>query len=152
MDDKRFRVAQLDHVGFFVPDQYEAAAWYSRVLGLEIVPEFEAWATNGPLMIASESGGTMLALFRGEPRGDRPTAGFHRVAFRVDGPGFLQFLSGLGRVVLFNRQGEKLTADQVVDHDKSWSIYFVDPYGHLLEITTYDYDDVRRELARVSQP
>lgn len=146
MDDKRFRVAQIDHVEFFVPDQYEAAEWYRRVLGLEIVPEYEEWAVDGPLMIAGESGRTMLALFRGEPRGDRPTAGFHRVAFRVDGEGFLQFLAGLDRVMLFNRQGERLTAEQVVDHQKSWSIYFNDPYGHLLELTTYDYDYVSQEF------
>jgi catechol 2,3-dioxygenase-like lactoylglutathione lyase family enzyme len=146
MDDKRFRVAQIDHVEFFVPDQYEAADWYQRVLGLKIVPEYEAWAVDGPLMIASESGRTMLALFQGEPRGERPTAGFHRVAFRVDGEGFLQFLAGLDRVILFNRQGERLTAEQVVDHQKSWSIYFNDPYGHLLEVTTYDYDYVSQGL------
>jgi catechol 2,3-dioxygenase-like lactoylglutathione lyase family enzyme len=146
MDDKRFRVAQIDHVEFFVPDQYQAAEWYRRVLGLEIVAEYEEWAADGPLMIASESGRTMLALFRGEPRGDRPTAGFHRVAFRVDGEDFLQFLAGLERITLFNRQGERLTAEQVVDHDKSWSIYFNDPHGHLLELTTYDYDYVSQAL------
>jgi catechol 2,3-dioxygenase-like lactoylglutathione lyase family enzyme len=146
MDDKRFRVAQIDHVEFFVPDQYEAAEWYRRVLGLEIVAEFEEWATDGPLMIASETGGTMLALLQGEPRGNRPTAGFHRVAFRVDGRGFLQFLSELDQWVLFNREGNRLAADQVVDHQKSWSIYFSDPYGHLLEVTTYDYDFVSQGL------
>ena len=27
-----FRVAQIDHVEVFVPDRYEAAAWYQRIL------------------------------------------------------------------------------------------------------------------------
>ncbi len=142
MSEQPFRVQQIDHVEFFVPDQYEAAAWYSSVLGLAIVPELEVWAADGPLMIATESGGTLLALFQGEPRGDRPTAGFHRVAFRVNGPGFLHFLARLPHIDLKNRVGGQLTADQVVDHQKSWSIYFNDPYGHLLEVTTYDYDQV----------
>jgi catechol 2,3-dioxygenase-like lactoylglutathione lyase family enzyme len=147
MSNHPFRVQQIDHVEFFVPDQYEAAAWYRRVLGLEIVPAFEDWAADGPLMIATASGGTKLALFVGEPRGARPTAGFHRVAFGVDGAGFLRFLARLGEVEVYNRDGGQLTASQVVDHDKSWSIYFVDPYGHLLELTTYEYDMVALALS-----
>lgn len=34
-----FKVLQIDHVELFVPDRYEAARWYERVLGLEPVPE-----------------------------------------------------------------------------------------------------------------
>jgi catechol 2,3-dioxygenase-like lactoylglutathione lyase family enzyme len=47
-------VLQLDHVELFVPDRYEAARWYQRVLGLEIVREYEEWAADprGPLMIS----------------------------------------------------------------------------------------------------
>src|SRR5947209_18514709 len=79
-----FRVAQLDHVEFFVPDRDAAAAWYARTLGLQVAPEYAAWAAGpqGPLMIATAHAGTKLALFA-EPRGTRLTAGFHRVAFRV---------------------------------------------------------------------
>ena len=146
MNDKPFRVIQIDHVEFFVPDQYQAAAWYQHTLGLEIVPDYEQWATSGPLMIAGQSGHTMLALFQGEPRGARPTAGFHRVAFRVDGQGFMDFLARLDQVHIDNREGDRLTPDQVVDHGLSWSIYFNDPYGHLLEVTTYDYDAVADKL------
>lgn len=70
MNDKPFRVIQIDHIEFFVPDQHEAAAWYRRTLGLEIVLAYEQWASSGPLMIAGQSGRTMLALFQGEPRGE----------------------------------------------------------------------------------
>lgn len=138
MSETPFRVSHIDHVEFYVPDQYTAAAWYRDVLGLEILPDFEHWAADGPLMISSDGGQTMLALFRGEPKGTRPTAGFHRVAFRIDGSGFRAFLERLNQVALFNRSGERLTAEHVVDHGLSWSIYFHDPYGHLLEVTTYD--------------
>jgi catechol-2,3-dioxygenase len=41
MMQEGFRVEQIDHVEVFVPDQYEAAAWYRRVLGLEILVEYE---------------------------------------------------------------------------------------------------------------
>jgi catechol 2,3-dioxygenase-like lactoylglutathione lyase family enzyme len=146
MTDKPFRVFQIDHVEFFVPNQYEAADWYRRILGLEIVAEFEDWAAGGPLMIATEDGHTKLALFEGQPRGDRPTAGFHRVAFGVAGDGFLHFLARLSQTEIHNRDGGRLTTDQTVDHGKSWSIYFKDPYGHLLEVTTYDYDQVSEAL------
>jgi catechol 2,3-dioxygenase-like lactoylglutathione lyase family enzyme len=147
MNETPFRVQHIDHIEFFVPDQYEAAGWYRRVLGLEIVAPFEQWAAAGPLMISSDGGRTMLALFRGQPRGDRPTAGFHRVAFRVDGAGFLQFIDRLDEIELSSRDGSRLSAGHVVDHEQSWSIYFQDPYGHLLEVTTYDYAGVRDGLS-----
>jgi catechol 2,3-dioxygenase-like lactoylglutathione lyase family enzyme len=143
-----FRVQGLDHVEFFVPDQYEAAAWYNRVLGLTIVRDFEHWAAEGPLMISSDGGRTMLALFRGEGKGQRPTAGFHRVAFRVGAGDFLTFLDRLAAVPVLNRDGQPLQRDEVVDHGRSWSIYFVDPYGHLLELTSYDYAELAGELKR----
>jgi catechol 2,3-dioxygenase-like lactoylglutathione lyase family enzyme len=146
MNESPFRVLQIDHVEMFVQDQYAAADWYRNVLGLEIVSAYEYWAADGPLMISSDEGRTMLALFRGEPRGDRPTAGFHRVAFRVDGPGFIHFLNRLAEIDIPDRNRQRLTADQLVDHDQSWSIYFSDPYGHLLEVTTYDYENVANHL------
>lgn len=76
----------LDHVEFFVPDRAEAAAWYSHVLGCAPVPGTEHWAADpgGPLMVSPDGGRTKLALFTGEPQGRRATAGFHRVAFRLD--------------------------------------------------------------------
>ncbi len=124
-----FRVQQIDHVELFVPDRYEAARWYERVLGLKIMSEYEFWVKEGgPLMIAA--GTTRLALFTGEPRGQRPTAGFHRVAFRVDGPGYVDFCQHLD------------IPHEEADHAKSWSVYFSDPYGHPLEVTSYDYEYV----------
>ena len=54
-----FKVLQIDHVELFVPDRYDAAKWYARVLGLQIVPECEPWAAGGgPLMISSDGGST----------------------------------------------------------------------------------------------
>lgn len=148
MTQSKFRVKQIDHVELFVPDRYEAAKWYEQVLGLEIVPDYEHWATaEGPLMISSDGGQTMLALFEGEPRGSRPTAGHHRVAFRVDGPEFLEFLGRLADRPVFNEQGQPVHTLRVVDHDQSFSVYFCDPYGHRYEVTTYDYGYVSDQLA-----
>ena len=138
-----FRVIQIDHVELFVPDRYEAARWYEHVLGLQIVPEFERWATDsGPLMISSDGGGTKLALFEGDPAPSPRTAAFRRVAFRVAGEAFTEFLDRLPALALTDDRGRPVTASSVVDHRQAYSIYFTDPYGHLLEVTTYDHEAI----------
>lgn len=146
MPEDTFQVDQIDHVELFVPDRYEAARWYERVLGLKILSAYEHWAQpdGGPLMIGTPRGGTKLALFSGKPRGSRETAGFHRVAFRVDAQGFLRFLDRLQEVAVFDEQGKQLARNAAVDHGQAFSIYFHDPYGHRLEITTYDHEMVRK--------
>ena len=97
-------------------------------------------------MLTSNNGGTMIALFNGEPPYDRPLVGHYRVAFRVDGEGFLTFLQRAGSLELSNHNGENVNGESYVDHDKAWSIYFNDPYGNRFEITTYDYDHVKANL------
>jgi catechol 2,3-dioxygenase-like lactoylglutathione lyase family enzyme len=130
---------QIDHVELFVPDRHEAAGWYQRMLGLEVIPGFQDWAASpgGPLMISSDDGHSKLALFQGEPQSSRSTAGFYRVAFRVNARDFVEFLSRPEDRQLKDDRDRPVTADSVVDHEKAYSIYFCDPYGHRLEITTY---------------
>jgi len=36
---------------------------------------------------------------------------------------------------------------EVFDHRKSFSVYFPDPYGNRLEVTTYDYEIVQAARA-----
>jgi len=142
-----FKVLQIDHVELFVPDRYEAARWYERVLGLRIVPECEAWAADGgPLMISSDEGSTKLALFEGNPDACSQTAAFRRVAFRVTADGFTEFLRRLRDLQLVDSHSRSVTHDVVVDHQQSYSIYFNDPWTHQLEVTTYDYADTSERL------
>jgi catechol 2,3-dioxygenase-like lactoylglutathione lyase family enzyme len=145
----RFLGLQIDHVELFVPNRHDAAQWYQRVLGLEILPEHQHWAADprGPLMISSDGGSTKLALFEGPPQGSRPPSGFHLVAFRVDANGFIEFLRRLEDLQLKNHRDQFVTSDAVVDHEKAYSIYFSDPHGHRLEVTTYDYEATRTALA-----
>src|SRR5262245_25621271 len=119
-----FTVQQIDHVELFVPERYEAARWYERTLGLLVVPECEPWARDvGPLMISSDGGSTKLALFTGQPlRGDERAA-FRRVAFRVTGSGFAEFLTRLPDLRLANPREHTVTLDSVVDHQQAFSIY-----------------------------
>jgi catechol 2,3-dioxygenase-like lactoylglutathione lyase family enzyme len=132
----------LDHVELFVPDRARAAEWYARVLGCRPVPGTEHWAghAEGPLMISPDGGRTKLALFAGEPQGQRPTAGFHRVAFRLGGEEWLAFVARMDDLGLV-KDGEPA---RVVDHTTAWSVYITDPFGHRLEVTTYESDVVRR--------
>jgi catechol 2,3-dioxygenase-like lactoylglutathione lyase family enzyme len=137
----------LDHVELFVPDRAQAADWYARVLGCRPVPGTENWATHpqGPLMISPDGGRTKLALFAGEPQGSRPTAGFHRVAFRLSGTEWLAFVARLPQLGLMEGNRDA----RVVDHTGAWSLYFTDPFGHHLEVTTYDADVVRHARGAV---
>lgn len=131
----------LDHVELYVPDRRAAASWYAKVLGCEPVAGTNGWAEDlgGPLMISPDGGRTKLALFTGEPQGARPTAGFHRVAFRVSASAFLAFTARMADLGL-----EEVGAPaRVIDHGGAWSVYFSDPYGHRLEVTTYEVEPVR---------
>ena len=147
MKESEFKVLGIDHIELFVPDRYQAATWYRRLLGLEVLEEYESWAEDprGPLMISSDDGKTKLALFQGQPQESRDTAGFHRVAFAVDGPGFLKFL---GRLRDLATQEDWGTSDEAspVDHDRAFSVYFSDPFGHRFEVTTYEHDYCRSRL------
>ena len=142
MDESEAAGFTLDHVELFVPDRAEAAEWYARVLGCRPVPGTASWATHpqGPLMVSPDDGRTKLALFAGEPQRGRPTVGFHRVAFRVSGAAWLAFVARAGELGLTEHGGTV----RVVDHAEAWSVYFTDPFGHHLEVTTYEADLVRR--------
>ncbi len=126
----------LDHVEFFVPDRAVAAAWYARVFRCAPVPGTERWAAHpdGPLMVSPDGGRTKLALFAGEPQGDRPTAGYHRVAFRLERAEWSRFAARVSELGL----EEEGRPARVIDHGGARSVYFADPWGHRLEVTTYD--------------
>ncbi|MFB6152635.1 MAG: VOC family protein [Halodesulfurarchaeum sp.] len=125
----------IDHVECTVPDRDEAADWYREVLGFEIVDRLDHWAEDptNPLMISPDGGATMLALFAGEPTA--PGEGsYSHVAVRTGGKAFLAFLEACGDRPDIEVDGP----DQVVDHDQAYSCYFTDPWGHPLEVTTYE--------------
>ena len=143
-----FKIHQIDHVELTVPSRFEAAKWYSQVLGLEIIDELKFWADdpNGPLMIATPSGDTKLALFRGESEGSIPGNGFHLVAFRTDAENFLSFLDELASLDLKDCKGQAVNRHSVANHKQAFSIYFCDPWQNQLEITCYENAVVRKRL------
>jgi catechol 2,3-dioxygenase-like lactoylglutathione lyase family enzyme len=120
-----FALQGLDHVALAVSDLERSERWYCEVLGLERVHE-DVW--NVPVMLVSEGTGVALFRARGSEKGKAPIRILH-VAFRVDRPGFES-----ARAELAGRGIEV----ELQDHEVSHSIYFHDPDGHLLELTTYE--------------
>ncbi|MGQ0560414.1 MAG: VOC family protein [Gemmatimonadota bacterium] len=125
-----FRLQQVDHVALTVRDVEKSVLWYGEVLGLQRMHQ-DAWGSF-PAVVGI--GGTSLALFpvRSEdpagPPGPETICARH-VAFRTDRENLeraRKFLAARGIEISFE------------DHEIAHSIYFVDPDGHQLEITTYD--------------
>jgi catechol 2,3-dioxygenase-like lactoylglutathione lyase family enzyme len=120
----------IDHVALAVRDVEHSANWYVDVLGFE--RRYEEMWDGIPTFIAK--GNTAIALFplrnsdsTSASRTDR--IGMLHLAFRANRTNFLAAQHEL------KKRGIKFTFQ---DHEISHSIYFRDPDGHELEITTYE--------------
>jgi catechol 2,3-dioxygenase-like lactoylglutathione lyase family enzyme len=119
----RFRTEGLDHVALAVSDLDRAESFYREVLGLKrVIPEWDP-----PRVMASQGSG--VALFpEGDDVPDTPPHILH-VAFRVDREAFEAAQAELS---------ERGIDTSFSDHGSAHSIYFEDPDGHRLELTTYE--------------
>ncbi len=99
-------------------------------------------------MLTTGEAGTKLALFTGDPPMHRPPAGFHRVSFLVTRLGFEAFLQHVKENPVFDRAGVEVRELAVSDHGLAHSVYFQDPYGHHLEVTTYDLGATKERTDR----
>lgn len=120
----------IDHVAMSVNDIERSAKWYADVLGFE--KRFVNQWGGVPTFIGL--GKTAIALFpaRGpsssKPPAPEPIRMLH-LAFRADRKNFEAAQQELKRrEIRFSFE----------DHEIAHSIYFIDPDGHKLEITTYD--------------
>ena len=125
----------IDHVAMSVPDVERSAHWYIDVLGFER-RYAEMWEGT-PVFIGK--GTTSIALFpaRSNERStssDRGGVQMLHLAFRASGKNFLTAQEEL------KQRGIRFEFE---DHEISHSIYFSDPDGHKLEITTYEVNQRR---------
>src|SRR4051812_31233415 len=122
----------IDHVALSVADVERSTKWYIDVLGFE--RRFDGMWGGVPVFIGL--GKTAIALFpirSSKPVSSGTVAGarFLHLAFGTNGEGFRLAQEEL------TRRG---IAFEFQDHEISNSIYFRDPDGHELEITTYEID------------
>jgi len=124
------KIKCIDHVHVYVTDLEEAKAWYSEYLGFQPVDKFESWNKgDGPLTMGDDSGHVHIALFKSKKK---PSSA---IAFGSSGENFIAWLA------FFE---SKSLSIKLKNHGLSWSMYFNDPYGNNHEITTYDFDYVKR--------
>ena len=121
----------IDHVALAVRHVEEAAKWYADVLGFK--RRYEGMWDGIPTFIGK--GNTAIALFPANssarpPSSTRRDIRMLHLAFRANHDGFLAAQEEL------RRRGIKF---EFQDHEISHSIYFRDPDGHEIEITTYEF-------------
>lgn len=126
-----FELEGIDHVALSVRDVARSAQWYVEVLGFEHrlpgmwdgVPTFVGLGTTALALFPAEDGAA--------PHRSRKGITMLHLAFRA------------------SREGLRMAQDELKaggiqchfqDHKISQSIYFHDPDGHELEITTYEVD------------
>jgi catechol 2,3-dioxygenase len=125
-----FKIETLDHVALSVRDVERSAQWYADVLGFE--RQHEGMWKGIPIFVGN--GDAAIALFPareeiGSMSRDRAAVRTLHFAFRTDRENFLQAQDELKKRALpFDFQ----------NHEISHSIYFRDPDGHQIEITTYE--------------
>jgi catechol 2,3-dioxygenase-like lactoylglutathione lyase family enzyme len=119
---------RLDHVSLNVSDRRRSIAWYRDVLGLEQrgEPRRDDW----PVFMGEF--GACVALFQAQaeaPERTYASTGLRHVAFMV----------GRDDLALAqDRLREHGVEFRFEDHGNAHSVYFRDPDGNVIELTTYD--------------
>ncbi|HEY4284558.1 MAG TPA: VOC family protein [Chthoniobacterales bacterium] len=119
----------IDHVALAVRDVERSAQWYIDVLGFERLHE-DVWEI--PVVVGKND--AAIALFplrerKPQPSSPPPPIRVLHFAFRTSRTDFLNAQEDLrNHKIQFEFQ----------DHKFSHSIYFDDPDGHEIEITTYE--------------
>lgn len=121
------RLEQIDHIALRCASPEATKAWYVSTLGFEHV--FPGQWSGVPIFL--RLGSTFLALFpQTAPEQPSPAVRVSHLAFRATS--YADFEAAQREL------RERGIAFQFQDHDISHSIYFFDPDGFKLEITTYD--------------
>jgi catechol 2,3-dioxygenase-like lactoylglutathione lyase family enzyme len=142
-------VRTVNHVNLYTRQLERVAAFYSDVIGLELVTAFTDESLNGESQMTDDSGNvickvgglvqprhyafqvsedTFIAFFDQGPEFDGPGGGFHHLAFGVESEEALE--QAIARL-----HAHGVPTSPIVDHGMFKSCYFMDPEGRNLEIT-----------------
>ena len=136
-----FQLQGLDHIALAVREVERSAQWYIDVLGFERlhdgmwdgIPVFvgkgDAAIALFPIRANERASSTKAAAAAGSTSSSRDDAHMLHFALRANRENFLAAQHEL------KRRGIKF---EFQDHEISHSIYFRDPDGHQIEITTYE--------------
>lgn len=119
------RLRRLDHVSLNVTDRARSIAWYGDVLGLRQLNQ--PTADDEPVFLGEP--GLQFGLFQAQlesPVREPESSGLRHVALVVDDLDAAQ-----------RRLREQRVPFNYEDHGNALSVYFRDPDGHVLELTTY---------------
>ena len=129
------KISGLDHVALSVADLERSRKFYEEVLGFKISPrEHQKPGTEYFL----DCGPSLVGLIQGDPKGDKHELqdgglGGNHFSFRIHTRDFDQAVETLkekGVTVTFFKKRER-----------SWSVYFLDPDGNKLEMTSWPLED-----------
>jgi len=116
----------LDHYAINVTDLNRSAGWYERVLGFRILHK---WTTTWMIGRGNIKVGLFLRPDAKPPVDTDKEVLIQHVAFLVDCDKFTKTQEELAR------RGVQIEGPE--DTGPAYSIFFTDPDGHLLEVTTY---------------
>jgi catechol 2,3-dioxygenase-like lactoylglutathione lyase family enzyme len=119
------QLERLDHVSLNVADRARSTAWYREVLGLEQLNR--PTEDDEPVFLGRP--GLQFGLFQAQrqsPTREPESSGLRHIAIVVD-----DLESAQGHL---RSKGIEVRYE---DHGNALSVYFSDPDGHVLELTTY---------------
>ena len=129
----KLKINFLDHIAITVNDLETSAQWYEHILGLKRYVFEKEWGPFPVFMLAGKSG---LALFPAKKQATEPIQevthpSMKHFAFNVDTENFENAKHLLK---------ERNISFEYQDHFFFDSIYFRDPDGYLVELTTPKVD------------
>lgn len=123
-----FQIEALDHVALIVQDMERAVKWYQEVLGMERRYQDVWTGKRDPVVMAT--GNVQLALFLPASEANRLTHDLNEhFAVRVDRANFEQARREIE---------ERGIPSRLSNHKICLSLYFFDPDGNQIEVTTFE--------------
>ena len=143
-----FAIQGIDRIEIIAWDSLVVAEWYERVLGFETILESGTGSQAREVFVSNKKKTVVLVIRDGNVHeagnvhedGNILEAGnIDRIVFKTSGAGFVDFVKHLDELDLFCMD-IKVTKEDIVDYRNAYSLYFEDPDGNKLALSSYDYD------------